>query len=106
MQSTGFSCPSRSIRVCSGSARWLWPAAVMTAFLMRKEAPGWAGRRLAQKTIVAPRGMRLRLARERVARDGGFEEIARWPTHPEQLLLIQFQVDDGLFAGIEGTEGL
>src|ERR1017187_6804864 len=40
MQSTGFSCPSRSISVCSGSARWLWPAAVMTAFLMRKEAPG------------------------------------------------------------------
>src|ERR1019366_2212142 len=54
MLSTGFSCPSRSIRVCKGSARWLWPAAVMTAFLMRKEAPEWAGGRLAQKTIVAP----------------------------------------------------
>src|ERR1017187_9816154 len=60
MQSTGFSCPSRSISVCSGSARWLWPAAVMTAFLMRKEAPGWANARLAQKTIVALRGFAAR----------------------------------------------
>src|ERR1035437_517820 len=59
MHSTGFSCPSRSIRVCRGSARWFWPAAVMTAFLMRKEAPGWADRRPAQKTIVALSGVRL-----------------------------------------------
>src|SRR3954447_22175909 len=33
ISSARFSTPSRSTRVCSGSPRWLRPAAVMTAFV-------------------------------------------------------------------------
>jgi len=38
MHSRGFSTPSRSTSVCSGTARWLRPAAVITALRMRKES--------------------------------------------------------------------